>query len=67
VFQHGIDYHRLFAVHEDREKVLLGYEKQMRGDDDGMYRSLLRWSSTYITIPFGSNSSHFILFNQIPK
>lgn len=59
VFQHGTDYHRLFVVHEDREKVLLGYEKQMRGDDDGMYLSLLHWSSTYTAIPFGSNSSHF--------
>ncbi|CAO3669196.1 unnamed protein product [Umbelopsis ramanniana] len=46
--------------HEDREKVLLGYEKQMRGDDDGMYRSLLLWSSTYTAIPFGSNSFHFV-------
>lgn len=25
------------AVHEDREKVLLDYEKQMRGDDQGTF------------------------------
>jgi hypothetical protein len=39
IIQYETDYQHHFAVHEDREKVLLDYERQMRGDDQGIYRS----------------------------